>query len=75
MVFEVFSGGVFVEHPAGDWRSESLHRHSGVLSDNRQRFLADGMAGEHKSHRHDNKRSRERAGRYQNNNHESRFGL
>lgn len=52
----------FAEHPVGVPGPESLHCHSGMLSNNCQRFLADGMAGEHKCDRHDNKRGRERAG-------------
>lgn len=57
---------MFVEQPVGVWRSESLHRHPGVLSNNYQRFLADGLAGEHEGDRHDNTRGRERAGQYPN---------
>ncbi len=66
---------VFVEQPVGVRRSESLHCHPGVPSNNYQRFLADGMAGEDESDRHDNKRGRERAGQYQNNSRDGRFGL
>lgn len=65
---------VFVEHPVGVRRSESLHCHPGVPSNNYQRFLADGMAGELEGHRHDNKRGRERPGQYQHDNRKSRFG-
>lgn len=47
---------VFAEHPVGGHRSQSLHRYSGMLSNNCQRFLADGLAGKHTCDRHDNER-------------------
>lgn len=62
---------MFLEHPVGVHKSESLHCHSGVSSNNYQRFLANGMAGKHEGDCHDNEGGRERPGQYQNHNHES----
>lgn len=59
---------MFTEQTVGGWRTESLHRHSGMPRDNGQRFLADGVAGENGCDRHDNKGGGERTGMYQNNN-------
>lgn len=65
----------FVEHPVGGPKSESLHCHSGVSSNDYQRLLANGVAGKHEGDRHDNEGGGERAGQYQNNNHESIWTL
>ena len=58
---------VSVEHSMGVWKSESLHRLPGLPSNNYQRLLADGVAGEHEGDRHDNKGGGERTGQYQDN--------
>lgn len=52
----------FVEHHGRVHQSEGLHCHSGMSHNDRQRFLADDMAGKHEGDRHDNEGSGERAG-------------
>lgn len=56
------SPGRFVEHLVGDGESESLHCHSGLPGNDGQRLLANGVAGEHQGHRHDDERGGKRAG-------------
>lgn len=51
-----------VEHPDGVRQSEGLHCHPGMSHNDRQRFLADGVAGKDEGDRHDNEGSGERAG-------------
>lgn len=56
---------VSAEHAVGGHGPESLHRHTGLPSNDRQRLLADGVAGEHEGDRHDNEGGREGPGQYQ----------
>lgn len=56
---------VFAGQTVWVWGTEGLHCHPGLPSDNCERFLADGVAGEDACDRHDDTRGWKRQGGYQ----------